>query len=197
MPGSTNGGDGAVASGTAESDSADLELHNQDVSLADQNLAGQNVAGQNLTSQNLTGRFVGDEDPIADPETAYDSGEDRYVWHRVVLKLSGAAFAGGNGERLGIDPDVVLHVAREIRDALRLGVQVAAVVGGGNMFRGDELAKRGIDRARADYMGMLGTVINCLALQDVLEKLGVETRVQTAITMGQVAEPYIPRRAEV
>jgi hypothetical protein len=100
-------------SGTAESDSADLELHAQDVELAD---------------QNLTGRFVGDEEQIEDPETAYDSGEDRYVWHRVVLKLSGAAFAGGDGERLGIDPDVVLHVAGEIRDALRLGVQVAAVI---------------------------------------------------------------------
>src|SRR3981081_3502275 len=75
------------------------------------------------------------------------------------------------------------------------GVELAAVVGGGNMFRGKQLAERGIARARADYMGMLGTVINCLALQDVLEKLGVETRVQTAITIGQVAEPYIPRRA--
>ncbi|HEX9030841.1 MAG TPA: UMP kinase [Streptosporangiaceae bacterium] len=111
----------------------------------------------------------------------------------MVLKLSGEAFAGGAG--LGIAPDVVSHFAREIRDAVRLGVQVAVVVGGGNMFRGAVLSERGIDRARADYMGMLGTVINCLALQDVLEKLGIETRVQTAITMGQVAEPYIPRRA--
>jgi uridylate kinase len=110
-----------------------------------------------------------------------------------VLKLSGEAFAGGAG--LGIAPDVVSHFAREIRDAVRIGVQVAVVVGGGNMFRGAVLSERGIDRARADYMGMLGTVINCLALQDVLEKLGIETRVQTAITMGQVAEPYIPRRA--
>jgi len=114
-------------------------------------------------------------------------------WRRVVLKLSGEAFAGGEG--VGIAPDVVLHIAREIREANRIGVQVAAVVGGGNMFRGASLSERGIDRARADYMGMLGTVINCLALQDVLEKLGTETRVQTAITMGQVAEPYIPRRA--
>jgi uridylate kinase len=122
-----------------------------------------------------------------------DEGDERPCWHRVVLKLSGEAFAGGAG--LGIDPDVVSHLAREIRDALRLGVQVAVVVGGGNMFRGAALSHRGIDRSRADYMGMLGTVINCLALQDVLEKLGVETRVQTAITMGQVAEPYIPRRA--
>ena len=114
-------------------------------------------------------------------------------WHRVVLKLSGGLFAGA--EPLGISPDVVAHLAAEIIAAVKDGVQVAAVVGGGNMFRGAALAERGIDRARADYMGMLGTVINCLALQDVLEKLGVETRVQTAITMGQVAEPYIPRRA--
>ncbi len=124
---------------------------------------------------------------------ADDEADERPGWHRVVLKLSGEAFAGGGG--LGIDPDAVSHFAREIRDACRLGVQVAVVVGGGNMFRGAALSARGIDRARADYMGMLGTVINCLALQDVLEKLGIETRVQTAITMGQVAEPYIPRRA--
>jgi uridylate kinase len=110
-----------------------------------------------------------------------------------VVKLSGEAFSGG--EALGISPDAVIHIAREISGAVREGVQIAAVVGGGNMFRGRVLAERGIDRARADYMGMLGTVINCLALQDVLEKNGLETRVQTAITMGQVAEPYIPRRA--
>ena len=90
---------------------------------------------------------------------------------------------------------MVAHLATEIIAAVKEGVQVAAVVGGGNMFRGAALAERGIDRARADYMGMLSTVINCLALQDVLEKNGVDTRVQTAITMGQVAEPYIPRRA--
>jgi uridylate kinase len=114
-------------------------------------------------------------------------------WHRVVLKLSGGLFAGA--EPLGISPDVVAHLATEIIAAVKEGVQVAAVVGGGNMFRGAALAERGIDRARADYMGMLSTVINCLALQDVLEKEGVDTRVQTAITMGQVAEPYIPRRA--
>lgn len=122
-----------------------------------------------------------------------DQDTERPRWHRVVLKLSGEAFAGGAG--LGIDPDSVSHFAREIRDATRLGIQVAVVVGGGNMFRGASLSARGIDRARADYMGMLGTVMNCLALQDFLEKQHVETRVQTAITMGQVAEPYIPRRA--
>jgi uridylate kinase len=121
------------------------------------------------------------------------NGSSPWRWQRVVLKLSGEAFAGDEG--LGISPDVVIRIAREISAAVRDGIQVAVVVGGGNMFRGEALSQRGIDRARADYMGMLGTVINCLALQDVLEKLGLETRVQTAITMGQVAEPYIPRRA--
>jgi uridylate kinase len=121
------------------------------------------------------------------------AGVQHPSWRRVVLKLSGGLFAGS--EPLGISPDVVQHLADEILSATREGVQVAAVVGGGNMFRGAALAERGIDRARADYMGMLSTVINCLALQDVLEKRGVDTRVQTAITMGQVAEPYIPRRA--
>ena len=114
-------------------------------------------------------------------------------WRRVVVKLSGEAFSGD--EPLGISPTAVYRIAKEIVAVVRDGVQVAAVVGGGNMFRGQALAGSGIDRARADYMGMLGTVINCLALQDVLEKLGVDTRVQTSITMGQVAEPYIPRRA--
>ena len=114
-------------------------------------------------------------------------------WNRVLLKLSGEAFAGG--EKLGIDPGVVADIARQIADVVRTGTQVGVVVGGGNMFRGALLAQRGVDRPRADYMGMLGTVINCLALQDFLEKVGIETRVQTAITMGQVAEPYIPRRA--
>src|SRR3954465_7599298 len=111
---------------------------------------------------------------------------------RVVLKLSGEVFGGG---AVGVDPDVVQGIARQIATATRRGVQIAVVVGGGNFFRGAELQKRGMDRNRADYMGMLGTVMNCLALQDFLEKEGIETRVQTAITMGQVAEPYIPRRA--
>ena len=112
---------------------------------------------------------------------------------RVLLKLSGEVFGGKQG--IGVDPDVVQDVARQIADVVRGGVQVAIVVGGGNYFRGAELQQRGMDRARADYMGMLGTVMNCLALQDFLEKQGIDTRVQTAITMGQVAEPYIPRRA--
>src|SRR6059036_2831166 len=116
------------------------------------------------------------------------------AWNRVLLKLSGEAFAGG--EKLGIDPVTVASIARQIAGVVRSGVQVGIVVGGGNMFRGALLAQRGMDRTRGDYMGMLGTVINCLGLQDFLEKEGIETRVQTAITMGQVAEPYIPRRAE-
>ncbi|TGO05933.1 Uridine monophosphate kinase [Serinibacter arcticus] len=111
---------------------------------------------------------------------------------RVLLKLSGEVFGGGT---IGLDPDVVASVAAEISAAVADGVQVAIVVGGGNFFRGAELSQRGIDRSRADYMGMLGTVMNCLALQDFLEKAGVSTRVQTAIAMGQVAEPYIPLRA--
>jgi uridylate kinase len=114
------------------------------------------------------------------------------AYQRVLLKLSGEVFGGG---QIGVDPEVVQGIAREIADVVRGGVQVAVVVGGGNFFRGAELHKHGMDRARADYMGMLGTVMNCLALQDFLEKEGVGTRVQTAITMGQVAEPYIPRRA--
>ena len=111
---------------------------------------------------------------------------------RVLLKLSGEVFGGG---KIGLDPDVVRGVAEQIAAAANSGVQIAIVVGGGNFFRGAELQQRGMDRTRADYMGMLGTVMNCLALQDFLEKEGIETRVQTAITMGQVAEPYIPRRA--
>ena len=111
---------------------------------------------------------------------------------RVLLKLSGEAFGGGS---VGLDPIVVRRIAREISDAVAQGVQVAIVVGGGNFFRGAELSQAGMDRSRADYMGMLGTVMNCLALQDFLEQAGTNTRVQTAITMGQVAESYIPLRA--
>lgn len=114
------------------------------------------------------------------------------TYKRVLLKLSGEVFGGG---KVGVDPDVVAGIAREIASVQRAGFEVAVVTGGGNFFRGAELQQRGMDRARADYMGMLGIVMNCLALQDFLEKEGIETRVQTAITMGQVAEPYIPRRA--
>lgn len=111
---------------------------------------------------------------------------------RVLLKLSGEAFGGGT---IGIDPGVVRAIAGQIAEAVREGVQVAIVVGGGNFFRGAELSQQGMERSRADYIGMLGTVMNCLALQDFCEKEGIDTRVQSAITMGQVAEPYIPRRA--
>ena len=122
-----------------------------------------------------------------DPQTTTPTGA-----RRVLLKLSGEAFGGG---AVGVDIGVVRRIAGEIAAAVREGVQVAIVVGGGNYFRGAELATNGMDRARADYMGMLGTVMNCLALQDFLEHAGVHTRVQTAIAMGQVAEPYIPLRA--
>ena len=114
------------------------------------------------------------------------------TYKRVLLKLSGEVFGGG---AVGVDPDVVQHTARQIAAVVRSGVEVSIVVGGGNFFRGAEMQQRGMDRSRADYMGMLGTVMNCLALQDFLEKEGIDTRVQTAITMGQVAEPYIPRKA--
>ncbi|KQQ27785.1 MULTISPECIES: UMP kinase [unclassified Frondihabitans] len=110
---------------------------------------------------------------------------------RVLLKLSGESFGGGS---LGVNPDVVSALAREIAEASS-EVEVAIVVGGGNFFRGAELSQRGMDRGRADYMGMLGTVMNALALQDFLEQTGASTRVQSAISMTQVAEPYIPRRA--
>ena len=113
-------------------------------------------------------------------------------YRRVLLKLSGETLGGG---KVGIDPDVVADIARQVAEVANSGVQVAIVVGGGNFFRGAELSQRGMERGRADYMGMLGTVMNCLALQDFCEKAGVVTRVQTAITMGQVAEPYIPLRA--
>jgi uridylate kinase len=120
--------------------------------------------------------------------------EGKFVtaYNRVLLKLSGEVFGGG---KVGVDPDVVHKIADEIATVAEAGVQVAVVTGGGNFFRGAELQQRGMDRVRADYMGMLGIVMNCLALQDFLEKRGIDTRVQTAITMGQVAEPYIPRRA--
>lgn len=111
---------------------------------------------------------------------------------RVLLKLSGEVFGGG---QVGLDPEVIAGVAAQIAAAVASGVQVGVVVGGGNFYRGAELAEAGLDRARADYMGMLGTVMNSLALQDFLDKAGATTRVQTAIAMTQVAEPYTPLRA--
>lgn len=113
-------------------------------------------------------------------------------YRRVLLKLSGEAFGGG---KVGVDPDVIDAIAKQLAKIVADGTQLAVVIGGGNFFRGAELQQRGMDRARADYMGMLGTVMNCLALQDFCEKSGVPTRVQTAIHMGQVAESYIPLRA--
>ena len=112
---------------------------------------------------------------------------------RVLLKLSGEVFGGG---KLGVDPIVISSIAKEIAAVVSGGTQVAVVVGGGNYFRGAELSNNGMARDRADYMGMLGTVMNAIALQDFLEKEGIHTRVLSAINMAQVAEPYIPRRAE-
>ncbi len=114
-------------------------------------------------------------------------------WSKVLLKLSGEAFAGSG--QLGVDPEVVASIAAQVAAVVRGGTHVAVVIGGGNYFRGSQLNEGGMDRSRADYMGMLGTVMNCLALQDFLEKQGIDTRVQTAIPMSQVAEAYIPRRA--
>lgn len=114
-------------------------------------------------------------------------------WNRILLKLSGEAFAGEGG--FGIDGDTVGRIADEVLDVRSTGVDVAVVVGGGNLWRGMTGAGKGMDRAQADYMGMLGTVMNALALQDILERKGQPTRVQTAIHMAQIAEPYIRRRA--
>ena len=114
-------------------------------------------------------------------------------YQRVLLKLSGEVFGGG---KLGVDPVVISGIAKEIAAVVSGGTQVAVVVGGGNYFRGAELSNNGMARDRADYMGMLGTVMNAIALQDFLEKEGIHTRVQSAINIAQVAEPYIPRRAE-
>ena len=111
---------------------------------------------------------------------------------RVLLKVSGEAFGGG---AIGLDTAVVRDIAEQVAVAIRQGVHVGVVVGGGNFFRGAQLAKAGLERSRADYMGMLGTVMNALALQDFIEQAGVPARVQSAITMTQVAEPYIPLKA--
>lgn len=115
------------------------------------------------------------------------------AFKRVLLKLSGEALGGEQG--YGIDPLVIETIAREVRDVVECGVQLALVIGGGNIFRGLAASSKGMDRASADYMGMLATVINSLAMQDALEKIGVDTRVQSAIAMQEVAEPYIRRRA--
>jgi len=114
-------------------------------------------------------------------------------YQRILLKLSGEALAGEQG--YGIDPDVINGIAAEIKEVSALGVEIAVVIGGGNIFRGLAASSKGMDRASADYMGMLATVMNSLAMQDALEKQGVVTRVQSAIDMQQIAEPYIRRRA--
>jgi uridylate kinase len=130
---------------------------------------------------------------MAGDEQVSGLNHDKPVYDRVLLKLSGEAFAERPG--FGVGFDQVDRVARELVEVVDLGVQTAVVVGGGNIVRGTAAEAAGMDRARADYMGMLGTVVNCLALQDALERHGVVTRVQTAIQMTQIAEPYIPRRA--
>ncbi|MGH7356182.1 MAG: UMP kinase [Candidatus Rokuibacteriota bacterium] len=122
-----------------------------------------------------------------------DAGPARPAYRRIVLKLSGEALAGEQG--YGIDPPVLARVAAEMRDVVGLGVQVGIVIGGGNIFRGVAASAGGMERATADYMGMLATIINALALQDALEKAGLQTRVLSAIEMRAVAEPYIRRRA--
>ncbi len=115
------------------------------------------------------------------------------VYNRVLLKLSGEALMGD--QQFGVDPIVATRIAKDVGDIQSLGVQTAIVIGGGNIFRGLAASAKGMDRATADYMGMLATVINALALQDALEQQGVVTRVVSAIEMRQVAEPFIPRRA--
>ena len=130
---------------------------------------------------------------IVDASASRTDGWSAGRTRRVLLKLGGEMFGGGG---VGVDPTVVRTVARQIAEVVRSGVEIAVVIGGGNFFRGEELSQAGMQRQRSDYMGMLGTVMNCLALQDFLEREhGIDTRVQTAITMGQVAEAYIPRRA--
>jgi uridylate kinase len=121
------------------------------------------------------------------------TGAKKPVYRRVLLKLSGEALMGGRS--FGIDPEIVQAIAAEIRDVVKLGVQIGVVVGGGNIFRGVEGSARGMERTQADNMGMLATVINSLAIQSVLERLGVRCRVQTAIEMREVSEPFIRRRA--
>jgi uridylate kinase len=124
---------------------------------------------------------------------AAEAGSRRPAYRRIVLKLSGEALAGSQG--YGLDPSVLTRIGAEVREVIDLGVQMAIVIGGGNIFRGVAASADGMDRSTADYMGMLATVINALALQDALEKVGCQTRVLSAIEMRAVAEPYIRRRA--
>ena len=124
---------------------------------------------------------------------AAETGRRSPVYRRIVLKLSGEALAGSQG--YGLDPPVLVRIGAELREVTELGVQLAIVIGGGNIFRGVAASAGGMERATADYMGMLATIINALALQDALEKAGCQTRVLSAIEMRAVAEPYIRRRA--
>jgi uridylate kinase len=124
---------------------------------------------------------------------AAETGSRRPAYRRIVLKLSGEALAGSQG--YGLDPSVLVRIGAEVREVTELGVQLAIVIGGGNIFRGVAASAGGMERATADYMGMLATIINALALQDALEKAGCQTRVLSAIEMRAVAEPYIRRRA--
>ena len=124
---------------------------------------------------------------------AAEAGSRRPAYRRIVLKLSGEALAGSQG--YGLDPPILMRIGAEVREVTELGVQIAIVIGGGNIFRGVAASAGGMERATADYMGMLATIINALALQDALEKVGCQTRVLSAIEMRAVAEPYIRRRA--
>jgi uridylate kinase len=124
---------------------------------------------------------------------AAEAGSRRPAYRRIVLKLSGEALAGSQG--YGLDPPMLVRIGAEVREVTELGVQIAIVIGGGNIFRGVAASAGGMERATADYMGMLATIINALALQDALEKVGCQTRVLSAIEMRAVAEPYIRRRA--
>lgn len=137
--------------------------------------------------RNKSARAKGDDEGVTSAD------EKRTGYKRVMLKLGGEMFGGG---KVGIDPDVVDNVARQIAEVAEQGIEIAVVIGGGNFFRGAELSQRGMDRARSDYMGMLGTVMNSLALQDFLKQKGVDCRVQTSINMAQIAEPYLPLRAD-
>ncbi len=131
--------------------------------------------------------------PKRTPEEAMERSKTAPGYRRILLKLSGEAFSGGAD--FGIDPSVATKVAKQIKQVTETGVSIAVVVGGGNIWRGAEAERAGMDRATADYAGMLATVINALSLQDALEREGVTTRIQTAINVQQVAEPYIRRRA--
>jgi uridylate kinase len=140
-----------------------------------------------------TGPLTSDAEPASHPGRAGSPRGDTVRYRRILLKLSGEALLGSRS--YGVDPAFCAFVARQVAEVQRLGVEVGIVVGGGNIFRGLAAAAKGMDRATGDYIGMLATVMNGLALQDALERAGIQTRVMTAIGMNEVAEPYIRRRA--